>query len=98
MGILLLDLQDRITGCKHTLQRMLGYAEANLKGMHMAELVMPEDVAVEFPYRDAMVSGSVNHYAVELRLVRHDSARVGQRRRLGNTQPGRRIIVSHRDG
>jgi PAS domain S-box-containing protein len=72
IGILLLDPDVRILRANRALCAMLGYAEAEILGRVVTELIHPDDRQASDRARGRMLAGEVDELAVERRAICKD--------------------------
>ena len=72
VGILITDLDGRVTASNSTFQQMLGYADEELGRMVGAQLADPDDLAATAALAHDLASGARDHYQAERRYVRKD--------------------------
>jgi PAS domain S-box-containing protein len=74
MGIGLADLEGRFLSSNGALEKMLGYSGDELRNKSLAALSHAEDVALGDGPSKEIAAGKRDHYRVEQRYVRKDSA------------------------
>lgn len=72
VGLAILDVEGRLVRSNPALCEMLGYAEAELRGMTLGDLVHPEDAADDRAVLVELAGGGRDHFQVERRYARRD--------------------------
>jgi PAS domain S-box-containing protein len=70
IGIGLADLEGRIVASNPAWQAMLGYSEAELRGLPFTDLAHPDDARASWGHYQELVAGRLDHYEMEARLYR----------------------------
>lgn len=70
IGIGLADLEGRIVAGNPAWQDMLGYSEAELRGLPFTDLAHPDDARASWGHYQELVAGRLDHYEMEARLYR----------------------------
>jgi PAS domain S-box-containing protein len=72
LGIALLDQEGQIEAINPALQHMLGYDDIDLSGTALSEHIHPEDARTDTDLYQSLVSGELDYYQVEKRMLRKD--------------------------
>ncbi|HET8727473.1 MAG TPA: PAS domain S-box protein, partial [Alphaproteobacteria bacterium] len=75
-AIALLDLEGRLVRANPSLVRFLGYEEAELLAMSVADLTHPDDLEADRAAFDRLIAGEGGRYQLEKRHIRKDGATV----------------------
>ncbi|HYL16338.1 MAG TPA: PAS domain S-box protein [Terriglobales bacterium] len=74
IGIVQCTLDGRVVETNPALERMLGYARQELRGMHFREFTHPDDFSKDLQMFEQMVAGKCDSYQMEIRYLRKDKA------------------------
>jgi diguanylate cyclase (GGDEF)-like protein/PAS domain S-box-containing protein len=74
IGISLTDMEGRVVESNPALQRMIGYGEDELPGMHFSAFTHPDDAAIDWALFRELVAGERDSYELEKRYIRKDGA------------------------
>lgn len=70
MGVALVDARGRLVESNPTLEEMLGYTGEELRGLHFAEIIHPEDAEEDLRLYEELLRGGLDHYRLEKRYVK----------------------------
>ncbi len=70
VGMTLASPDGRVVGANPAFCRMLGYNEAELKGMTWRDFTHPDDVPVDEAFGRSLAEGKIDHYHVEKRYLK----------------------------
>ncbi len=76
IGVVLVSLEGRCLMANPSLQRLLGYDEEELRGMHFTEYAHAEDSADDLQLFGQVVAGTRDSYSLEKRYIRKDGRTV----------------------
>jgi PAS domain S-box-containing protein len=69
IGIALVDLNGRIMSSNPAFQKMIGYGENELKGLHFRDITHPDDAKKDIEYAEEVFTGKRDFYKIEKRYI-----------------------------
>jgi two-component system cell cycle sensor histidine kinase/response regulator CckA len=75
-GMDIVDRDGRLVQANPAMARMLGYDEAELAGLTLADTTHPEDLVVNLALFDELMQGRRSHFELEKRVLRKDGGTV----------------------
>nr|WP_315249615.1 EAL domain-containing protein [uncultured Duganella sp.] len=87
VGLAQLSAEGRWLRVNRKLQDIVGYSEEELRGMHLSDLVAPEDWHIDAPLLRALADGELETSAREKRYLRKDGRQVWVKTTVTNMQP-----------
>lgn len=72
VGIMILTGDGTITNVNSAVEYMFGYQAEELKLMHLSDITLPEDYAIDSELWQDLLDGRRNYYQIEKRYVRND--------------------------
>ncbi len=87
IGVALVDPQGRPVRCNPALERILGYSEAELRGMAFPEFTHPDDLQSDLELYRSLLAKERDSYQIEKRYIRKDRQIVWTRLTVSVIQP-----------
>ena len=72
VGIALVSIDGQLLESNPALQRMLGYAEEELRNQVFNKFMHPDDASIDVDLDGALIAGKRDHYQIEKRFIRKD--------------------------
>ena len=76
IGISLTDMDGRVVDANPALREMLGYGEAELRGLHFTAFTHPNDREADLTLFSQLAAGQRDSYELEKRYIRNDGEQV----------------------
>jgi PAS domain S-box-containing protein len=72
LGIAICDLEGHILDVNMALARLLGFAAAELRGVHLSGITHPDDLPDDIAQAENLMRGDADCYWIDKRYVRRD--------------------------
>ena len=70
IGVTVVDADARLVDCNPAMHRMLGYADGELRGLHISQFTHPEDLPAQMELHRELFAGKRDWFQLEKRYIR----------------------------